>query len=258
MLHEIVPPGVDATPLMKEYGAAVEQGFKGDILDYQKEIFSMKQRSPLVTVQNITGSSLGKLGEEQAKQVVTERPEAEKAVQALGNLSQIKGLMDKGIITGTGAQFITNVGNLLSSRFGFKQFEDPVANTQAYQAAMGRQVGEIIKQFGAGTGLSDADRDYAEKAAGGKISLTEQSLRKIITINEKAYKNVIKNYNEKASEIMNKPGSEGLLYDMRLNYEGNQQQNQNTPSPPVEGAQLNPRDGQWYVEKNGQWFRVEK
>ena len=166
--------------------------------------------------------------------------------------------MDKGIITGTGAQFITNVGNLLSSRFGFKQFEDPVANTQAYQAAMGRQVGEIIKQFGAGTGLSDADRDYAEKAAGGKISLTEQSLRKIITINEKAYKNVIKNYNEKASEIMNKPGSEGLLYDMRLNYEGNQQQNQNTPSPPVEGAQLNPRDGQWYVEKNGQWFRVEK
>ena len=46
MLHEIVPPGVDATPLMKEYGAAVEQGFKGDILDYQKVISSMKQRSP--------------------------------------------------------------------------------------------------------------------------------------------------------------------------------------------------------------------
>jgi hypothetical protein len=66
---------------------------------------------------------------------------------------------------------------------------------------MGANVGRIIKQFGAGTGLSDADRDYAAQMAGGKINLTEAALRKILDINDKAANRVIDLHNRNVSGI---------------------------------------------------------
>jgi hypothetical protein len=143
------------------------------------------------------------------------------AASSLDNIIEARNLLDAGVITGTGANFLTNMGNLLSSRLGFTMFEDPVANTQAYAATMGNQVGQIIKQFGAGTGLSDADREYAEKIVGGKITLNEKALRKLIAINEKAFTNVIKRYNKKADQAMKQPGAEGLPYDLRVEYDFN-------------------------------------
>ena len=111
---------------------------------------------------------------------------------------------------------MTNFGNFLSSRLGIKFDNDPVANTQAYAATMGNQVGQIIKQFGSGTGLSDADREYAEKIVGGKVTLNEQALRKLLDINERAYKNVIEEYNSRANQVMGKPGASSLPYDLRV------------------------------------------
>jgi hypothetical protein len=158
------------------------------------------------------------LGKQMAMSLVEERKDVQGAVTSLENMKEAKSLMDSGMITGTGAEFLTNAGNLLASRLGFKAAEDPVANTQAYAATMGNQVGQIIKQFGAGTGLSDADREYAEKIVGGKINLNEKALRKLISINEKAFKNVIKRYNKKADQAMSRPGAESLPYDLRIDY----------------------------------------
>ena len=66
---------------------------------------------------------------------------------------------------------------------------------------MGANVGQLIKQFGAGTGLSDADREFAMQMAGGKITLTEQALRKILDINDKAANRVIDTHNRKYSGV---------------------------------------------------------
>ena len=55
-----------------------------------------------------------------------------------------------------------------------------IARTQTYQAVVGQLVGQIIKLFGAGTGLSDADRIYAEQMAGGDIELQEDALAAIL------------------------------------------------------------------------------
>jgi hypothetical protein len=59
----------------------------------------------------------------------------------------------------------------------------------------------LIKQFGAGTGLSNADREYAEKMAGGQITLTESALRKIIDINDRAANRVIDLHNRNVKDI---------------------------------------------------------
>jgi hypothetical protein len=65
-------------------------------------------------------------------------------------------------------------------------------------ASLAAPVAQIIKQFGAGTGLSDADREFARMAAAGDIGLTSKSIKRIMEINDRAATNLIKRYTEKA------------------------------------------------------------
>lgn len=217
------------------------------------------------TVHIDTGAkSMTKLGEEMSKALVTRRDDAIGATKGLDSLREAKKLLSSGIITGTGAEFLTSLGNLLSSRLGYDVYEDPVANTQAFAATMGNQVGQIIKQFGSGTGLSDADREYAEKIVGGKISVNEKAIKKLMEINEKAYKNVIRSYQKDAERAMSRPGAEGLPYDLRLDYDlnGNRPQEQNPATGTTANNQptvqegttaTNPQTGQKIIFRNGKW-----
>jgi hypothetical protein len=164
---------------------------------------------------DVNKKSMVALGEEMGKDLVKQREKAETIIASVNHLNEAKLLLDKGIITGTGADFLTKAGNALAT-IGIKNFEDPVANTQAYTATMGRQVGENIKLFGAGTGLSDADREYAEKMAGGKVEINEKAIRKIININERQGKFILSRYNQKAEEAMKRPGADQLPYDLRI------------------------------------------
>ena len=181
-----------------------------------------KPPSTNVSVTNNVGSkSMTKLGETMAVDLVEERKNALGAASSLANVKEAEKLLSAGMITGTGAEYLTNLGNFLSSRLGVQYAKDPVANTQAYAATMGNQVGQIIKQFGSGTGLSDADREYAEKIVGGKITLNEGAIRKLLAINKKAYTNVLRGYNKRAKEAMSKPGADELPYDLIVPYEEN-------------------------------------
>lgn len=184
---------------------------------YDAALIKETTSRPAAEVNIDTGAkSMTELGKEMSKSLVTMRDDALGAAKALESLQEAKGLLEAGMITGTGAEFMVNFGNFLSSRLGVDFASDPVANTQAYAATMGNQVGQIIKQFGAGTGLSDADREYAEKIVGGKITLNEGAIRRLLAINEKAYRNVVKKYNSLADQAMSRPGAEQLPYDLRV------------------------------------------
>ena len=104
-------------------------------------------------------------------------------------------ILNAGATTGFGANFLVNVGQALK-QVGIDLNADESANAQTYMANMAQNVGRVIKQFGAGTGLSNADREYAEKMAGGNVSLDERALRRILDINERMSRNVIKRHNE--------------------------------------------------------------
>lgn len=69
--------------------------------------------------------------------------------------------------------------------------------TQTFFAGMGRQVAENIKAFGSGTALSDSDRKYAEKIAGGSIDLTPTAIKEIMRLNDKYANLAIKNFNSR-------------------------------------------------------------
>ena len=190
---------------------------------WQQNVMDQKKAGATKVSQTVDSGQKGmdKLAEGMATNLIKRRDDAVGAVQGLESLKNARGLFDSGMITGSGAEFLTDMGNLLSTRLGFKFAEDPVANTQAYAATMGNQVGQIIKQFGSGTGLSDADREYAEKIVGGKITLSAPAIKKLLDINERAYKNVIRNYNKDAKKAMSRPGSDTLPYDLMIDYDLN-------------------------------------
>jgi hypothetical protein len=163
---------------------------------------SFKDTTPSTTVNvNTADNAFNKeFGKVNAQEFFVRRQAAADAANSLEGISEARKLLDSGIIAGAGAEFIVGLGKGLQ-RAGINFAEDEVANSEAFIAAQAKQVANIIKAFGAGTGLSDADREFAEKAAGGKITMTEKSIRRILDINEKVSKNALKRFNKEAALI---------------------------------------------------------
>lgn len=191
-----------APAAVQEYKIALGQGYKGSFLDYQKELKAAGRNVTSVNVDAKGEAEFSKeLGKEQAKGVVASKAAAEDAATILRTNEVGRQLLDSGAITGTGAKFFTGFNGALKQAGIDLGYGDAAANTQAYAASMGANVGKIIKQFGAGTGLSDADRQYAERIAAGDITLDEKAIRRILDINDKASRNVIEKHNKVASSV---------------------------------------------------------
>jgi hypothetical protein len=140
------------------------------------------------------------LGTGQAKALLASKVGAEDARAMLDTIKTGRQILNSGMITGSGANFFIALDQGLK-KAGIDFGGDASANSQAYVANMAQNVGKLIKQFGAGTGLSDADRAYAEKMAGGSVAMDEKAIRKILDINERAANNTIKLHNKKSAGI---------------------------------------------------------
>lgn len=141
------------------------------------------------------------LGTEQAKDVVANRKVAQDAASIIETNEIGRKILNSGAITGAGANFFVGLNQALKTAGIDLGYGDASANSQAYVALMAQNTGKIIKQFGAGTGLSDADREYAAKAAAGQITLDEKAIRRVLDINDRASRNVIKLHNESVKGI---------------------------------------------------------
>jgi hypothetical protein len=141
------------------------------------------------------------LGTQQAKTVIANKTKAEDAAQILATNQVAKNLLDKGMITGVGAEFFTTLNQGLSQAGIDFGLGDAAKNSQAYGALMATNTARLIKNFGAGTGLSDADREYAKKAAAGDIKMDEKAIRRILDINNTAAKNAINLHNKNVANI---------------------------------------------------------
>lgn len=141
------------------------------------------------TVVNVGGSDTFNktLGEKAAEQLNTLHTQAQSAQSTLDLSKQLAPLLNNpNFISGT----LGDVRLTVAKALGLPG----ATETQTYFAGIGQQVAERIKAFGAGTGLSDSDRKFAEKIAGGNIELTPAAIRDIVRINEESARRVIKNY----------------------------------------------------------------
>lgn len=171
--------------------------FKGSLADF-KVLSTPKTTVQLPPQEKAFESGLGA---GQSKRILDNQVAAQDAAEILRTNQVGRDLLEAGAITGTGADFLVGLNNALKQVGVDFGYADAAANSQAYVATLGANVGRIIKQFGAGTGLSDADRDFAEKIAGGKIALTETALRRILDINDKASNRVIDLHNKNVAGI---------------------------------------------------------
>lgn len=132
---------------------------------------------------------------------------ANSAVSLLGINDISQNLLDEGIITGTLGATKTQALKFLES-FGLSSSEmnETVANTESFFAFRGRAVAEVIKAFGAGTGLSDKDREYAQKIAAGEQALTEDAIQKLLYLERKYGEMAINRNNEIVSRMVNITG----------------------------------------------------
>lgn len=111
-------------------------------------------------------------------------------------------LIENGITSGKGANvltFIASVGSSLGVLTPEQQQE--LANTRTFSANSGNLVAQVIKAFGAGTGLSDADREYAKQIAAGDITIDELSLTRILDLMQRRAIDEIKTYNSKVESL---------------------------------------------------------
>jgi hypothetical protein len=151
----------------------------------------------------------GKVGDKVAEQLIAKRQSAQDAQSSLYSNQQARQLLDSGVITGAGADYVRNLGKALQT-VGINYGTDEISNTEAFIAQRASAVGNKIKLFGSGTGLSDADRDYAQQMAAGKINLNEQSIRKILELDDQASNRIIQTYNQELS----KAPSFAMPYDL--------------------------------------------
>jgi hypothetical protein len=158
--------------------------------------------STVVNVNNAQEKEFEKqLGKGQADKVLTSKASAEDAAQILATNQVAKNLLDKGMLTGVGANFFTTLNQGLNQAGIDFGLADAAQNSQAFGALMAKNTATIIKNFGAGTGISDADRIYAKQAAAGDITMDENAIRKIINVNDRVARAAIAKHNRDVSGI---------------------------------------------------------
>ena len=141
------------------------------------------------------------LGKGQADRIIASQVAAQDAAAIIDTVKTGRNIMKSGMITGAGADFLVNFNQALKTAGIDAGYADAAANSQAFAANMAGNVGRLIKQFGAGTGLSDADREFATAMAGGKITVDAKAISRILDINEKAARNTITRHNKDVKGI---------------------------------------------------------
>jgi len=128
---------------------------------------------------------------------------------------------EAGVFTGMGAEAIQLPLSKLLMKAGLisQDTENAVANTEVFIANSGNLVAEVIKNFGAGTGLSDADREFAKGIVGGTVALNEASLKRLIKIQARASMRKIRMHNKNIKTLPAGVQGWGLDVDEPKNYD---------------------------------------
>jgi muramidase (phage lysozyme) len=155
-----------------------------------------------------TTVSMGGGDNKQVFEAMAESATAARAAQTgLASLQEAKTALDAGIISGAGADWklaLQKVGAGLG-------VVDPatIINTETFRSAIAPQVAAMMKATVGSTQISNADREFAEKAAGGSINLDQGSIKRLVDIMERAGRASIEGHMDR----LNKVYPEGATFD---------------------------------------------
>lgn len=123
--------------------------------------------------------------------------ESKPQIEAMSNLLSATG--DKEIVAGSLANLELGTKQFINKAAGKDVFKD-VSSTEQYLANSVVQTGNIITLFGSGTGLSDSDKVLAEKAAGGNLTVTRETLRELNRIAKEVFTKKLTMFNQDVTQ----------------------------------------------------------
>lgn len=191
------------TKKAESLGSAVGQNAQttADQKDYQFGVDNPEFRKYETAKKNDTNINVntapkdGKIFEE----FIDERKGASASIAGLKSNFEAQNAIKSGAITGAMADkrlYLQKVGALL----GVSDTKE-IQNTETFQSAVAPMVGSMIKDIVGSANISDSDRAFAEKAAGGNIALDEGSILRLLEIQEKVAMDKVATYNSRVDAI---------------------------------------------------------
>ena len=165
------------------------------------------------------------------------------ALDAASSISQIhdaRRLIDRGIFAGKTGPLDLEVARI-GSALGVtgKDTNEKIANTQTFLIGRSRDTLNLIRALGANP--SNTDRIFAEKIAGGDISLDPKTLRDVLDTQERLNRVVIQRFNELAGGVNPRAtGGRPLTVE----------------APSMYRLTGTGKDGsKWYTDETGKWVQ---
>jgi len=179
----------------KQIGAAIaDVPLPTDVVAQKKDIASAGKTS--ISIPISTGKKFGETIAEQAgKELGDMQKQAQAGLDVQESIRRLQPLLNsKDFISGTLGDARLAVAKALGL--------PGATETQAYFAGIGDQVASRIKAFGSGSAISNADREFAEKIAGGSIELTPDAIKRIVRLNDESAALAVKGYNKRRKFLM--------------------------------------------------------
>ena len=179
----IAQGGPKLTNDQRDYQTAVQQGFKGSLFDYQQKLKQAGATNVNLSTEKSYGQAFGgKIAEQDAGKYEN----ALGAPKRVADADQTLDLINKGAITGFGADFKLNAARALGVS-GANNAE-LIKNTELLVSNRGQAVLSNIKTsgLGAGQGFTDKDRIFLENVVGGRIALSAGTLKELAMLEKRA------------------------------------------------------------------------
>ena len=157
-------------------------------------------------IENIASGMADELAKIGAKNFAEAYEGAKKSAAALSTINRSLPKLDV-MFTGAGAEFKLNAARW-GRALGVPDIADPssIENTELYIADSGQRVADYITNLGAGTGLSDADREYAKSIVGGNVTVDKAALKRLLGSLKRYAEYNIKGYKDTRERIRVKLG----------------------------------------------------
>lgn len=165
--------------------------------------FDFKSKLKQAGATNITTN----VGGGSDKQIFDAMDESAKAArqtaQGLTGLREARAAIEGGAVTGQWANeklALQKVGASLG-------ITDPskIVNTETFRAAIAPQIAAVLKSTVGTTNISNTDREFAEKAAGGNITLDEKSILRLMDIMERASAGQLEGHQKRLEKVYGDP-----------------------------------------------------
>ena len=255
--REIVSATPRETDDIRNYNAYVRQEIGAGRTPLSQFEWGQQRRRAGATQVNVGGDN---------KQIFDAMNESATAARAaatgLNSLREARSAVQGGAILGAGADTRLALQKI-GAALGVAD-TGPITSTETFRSAIAPQVAAMMKATVGSTQISNADREFAQQAAGGSINLDKTSILRLLDIMERASNVVIDDHARKLDQVYPEGPNvvrERALFSVRRPDMTPPAATQAAPAAsggPAEGATAtNPQTGQRLQYRGGQWVPMQ-